>query len=54
MPEVYIREMVADWIAAGLAQGHGNDVIPWYEKNRERIKLHEDTRKRVEELVYQD
>jgi hypothetical protein len=51
MPREYILEMVADWLAAGLAQGHGNDVSPWYEKNKDKMTLHPDTRERVEELV---
>lgn len=51
MPEEYVREMVADWIGAGLAQGHGNDVLPWYEKNKDKMILHPETRIRVEFLL---
>lgn len=51
MPDRFIREMVADWSGAGRAQGHGNDVLPWYTKNRDRMSLHPETRARVEELI---
>ena len=48
MPDKYRREMVADWRGAGLAQGHGDDVQPWYLKNRHKMQLHPDTRAWVE------
>lgn len=51
MPEKYAREMVADWSGAGRALGHGNDVVPWYRKNKDKMQLHPDTRVLVEELV---
>lgn len=53
MPEKYAREMVADWSGAGRALGHGNDVVPWYRKNKDKMQLHPDTRVLVEELVRQ-
>jgi len=52
MPLVYILEMVADWRGAGRAQGHGDDLIPWYEKNKDKIMLNEHTRYTVEVLIY--
>lgn len=51
MPERFVREMVADWSGAGRAQGHGDDVIPWYTKNRGRMTMHPDTRALVERLI---
>ena len=51
METVYVKEMVCDWTGAGLAQGHGRDVKPWYEKNKEKMRLHPDTREVVEVLV---
>lgn len=50
MPEAVVREMVADWTGAGLAQGKP-DILAWYEANKNKMKLHPDTRKRVEELL---
>lgn len=52
MPYRFVLEMVADWKGAGRAQGHGNNIIPWYEKNRDKIKLHSETRHCVEKLIY--
>jgi hypothetical protein len=47
MPDVYRREMVADWIGAGKALGFPN-TWEWYEKNKSNIKLHRETREWVE------
>jgi len=48
--EVDVREMLADWIGAGWAITGNPNPRSWYEKNREKIKLHPDTR-RVLELM---
>jgi hypothetical protein len=47
MPDVYTREMVADWKGAGRALGFP-DTAAWYVKNREHILLHPTTRFSVE------
>ena len=53
MPDKYRREMVADWRGAGRAQGKGDDVLSWYDANRERMILATETREWVEaELGY--
>jgi hypothetical protein len=52
MPEKYVKEMVADWSAAGRAQGHGDDLMAWYERNKDMMKLHPETIQLVEALVY--
>src|SRR5207249_1167176 len=36
MPDRYRREMLADWIGAGRAQGYP-DTAAWYRANRDRI-----------------
>lgn len=51
MPEKYVREMVADWAGAGRAITGKWEVGEWYEKNREKIQLHPDTRHFVEALI---
>lgn len=51
MPEHFVREMVADWMGAGRAQGHGDDVAPWYERNKGIMVLHPETRALVEYLI---
>lgn len=50
MPEVYIREMVADWRGAGRAV-EKPDTLAWYAANKDKMRLHPDTRKRVEQLL---
>jgi len=50
MPDRYVREMVADWIGAGLAQGKP-DVLGWYLANEHKMLLHSDTRASVERLL---
>jgi len=51
MPEKYVREMVADWASAGRAINGHWDVAQWYRKNRDRIKIHSETRMEVEQLL---
>lgn len=47
MPDRYRREMVADWRAAGLAQGKPNTRV-WYQNNKNNMLLHPETRAWVE------
>ena len=51
MPEKYAREMVADWAGAGRAITGKWEVTAWYEKNKEKILLHPETRSLVESLL---
>lgn len=54
MPDKYRREMLADWMGAGMAiRGHGLDQAitetrAWYEKTTEGRQLHLSTRTLVE------
>lgn len=50
MPPVFVHEMVADWVGAGLAQGRP-DVNGWYARNRDKMQLHPATRAQVETLL---
>ncbi len=43
MPDVYRREMLADWRGAGRALGKP-DTKAWYQFNKDKMKLHSDTR----------
>jgi len=52
MPDPARREMLADWRGAGRAQGKGDDVKEWYEANRDRMILHDETRAWIEEQIY--
>ena len=51
MPEVFVREMVADWVGAGMAIKGRTDPRPWYEENKHHIHLHPKTRELAEKLM---
>lgn len=51
MREVYAREMVADWVGAGMAITGNPDPTEWYEKNKDKMVLHSETRLFVESLI---
>jgi hypothetical protein len=44
MPDVYRREMLADWRGAGRAITGKDNTFSWYLDNYYKIKLHRDTR----------
>ena len=50
MPLKYRREMLADWIGAGRAQGKP-DTKAWYEANKDKMQLHPETRKWIEMVL---
>lgn len=45
MPEIYVREMLADWQGASRAYTGSWDIGDWLSKNWPRIRLHPDTRR---------
>ncbi len=47
MPDVCQREMLADWRGAGRALGKP-DTLVWYTKNRDKMRLHPNTRHWIE------
>lgn len=47
MPDVYQREMLADWIGAGKALDKPN-TWQWYEANKDKMLLHPETRAWIE------
>lgn len=50
IPDVYRREMLADWRGAGRAQGTPDTAV-WYEKNKDKMRLHLDTRAWIEQQL---
>lgn len=50
MPDRLRREMLADWVGAGRALGKPN-TWEWYEANKEKMKLHPDTRAWIEAQI---
>lgn len=51
MPRRFAVEMVCDWDGAGRAITGKWDTSSWYFKNRDKIQLHPNTRRLVEELM---
>lgn len=51
MPRRYVLEMVADWMGAGRVITGKWEVRAWYEKNKEKIQLHPETKILVEEIL---
>lgn len=56
MPEVYVREMVADWVGAAMAYNGSWDISEWTEEKLKSMKLHPRTTERLmpilEEIRY--
>lgn len=50
IPDRYRREMLADWIGSGKTFGSSNPA-EWYEKNKDKMLLHPDTRAWIEEQL---
>lgn len=53
MPDVYVREMIADWMGASKAHTGSWDMTEWLEKNLPKVRLHPATRARVEEILFE-
>lgn len=52
IPDVYRREMLADWRGAGKAiMGIKADTRAWYSTNKDKMKLHPETRSWIEEQL---
>jgi len=51
MPDKYRKEMLCDWKGAGKAITGSNDSKNWYLANKDRMVLHEETRKWIEEQL---
>jgi len=49
IPFKYTKEMICDWIAMGIK--FNDTAIEYYNKNKDKMILHETTRKRVEGLL---
>lgn len=51
MSDLWVKEMITDWVGAGLANGY-NDPNAWYQKNKNLMILHYDARWLVENYMY--
>lgn len=51
MPDIYIREMVADWAAAGFTKKGVFDLESYYHEKRDQMLLHAETRIKAEAYI---
>jgi hypothetical protein len=52
MPMKYVREMVADWIGAGIAITGKFDVVDWYSSHRDNMRMHMGTVVKIYEVFH--
>lgn len=53
MPYEYIIEMICDWWSFSWEKGSLFEIFVWYNEHKDYIELHPDTRKIVEDILYQ-
>lgn len=53
MPDIYVREMVADWLGASMAYTSSWDMRQWLAVNIPKMQLHPDTKDRIISLLYE-
>lgn len=51
MPQIYMIEMICDWWAFSWVKNDLSEIFTWYDKNKKKIKLHEKSRKFVEDTL---
>lgn len=51
MSDVYVKEMVCDWIGAGMAITGKREYKEWYEKNKDKMIFSAGTKAKVEFFV---
>lgn len=51
MPDVYIIEMICDWLSFSIAKGDLFEIFNWYKEHKDHMKLSDYTRKKVEDIL---
>lgn len=58
IPNMYIKEMICDWVGAGKAQGFCSpkndkyfETCKWYQKNGSKMQLTKITRQQIESII---
>lgn len=51
MPYHYVIEMICDWWAFSWSKGKLTEIFSWYDAHKKYIKLHNNTRSIVEEIL---
>ena len=52
MPPKYVKEMVCDWVGAGIAITGKREADKWYQENKHKMNLHPVTRELAEQILY--
>lgn len=52
MPKLCVYEMIADWWSFSWKQNDLESIFKWYNEHKEKIILHQNTRKLVEEILW--
>jgi hypothetical protein len=53
IPEVYVKEMVLDWVGATIAQKTEHNALDWYDLHKKELTLSKKTRRLVEQFLKQ-
>lgn len=51
MPHLYIVEMICDWWAFSWNSGNLTEIFSWYDKHKDYMKLSDNTRKTVDDIL---
>lgn len=51
MPIDYIIEMICDWWSFSWKNGNLNGIFDWYAEHKDNMKLHKDTKNKVEYIL---
>lgn len=53
MPAPYVIEMLSDWLSFSVKANDLSEIVNYYEKNKDKMILHPNTRKQVEKVINQ-
>lgn len=51
MPDIYIVEMICDWWAFSWNKGDPYEIFHWYDEHKPYMKLSDETREKVEDIL---
>lgn len=51
IPFIYIVEMICDWWSFSWKTGNLYEIFDWYAKHRDGMKINDDSRKKIEEIL---
>ena len=51
IPEKEVIHMICDWWSFSFKKGDLNEIFDWYDDHRDKMKLHPETREKVEDIL---